>query len=1148
MNDRMLDVTDLLAHDAWIRAIARRLVADPASADDVAQRAWMAALEQSGTERPVGRAWLRRVVGNLVRMDRRADERRRQRERAVARADRAPPVDELVAREAIRARLSRAVLELREPYRTAIIYRFFEDLPPRHIAERLGVTVVAVEGRIRRGLAMLRSRLDREHDGDRGSWRAALVPWAGGGVVATATSTPIAVGALVMGSKLKLALAALVIASFGVAIALLPGGDPATPPAASDDGPGRSVEAPEAAKTERAAPGAARVDDVSSDVAAGTSVPVSLPLTPSDGAIVGRLTRGDGSPIEGGTVRALVDAAGEMEHEAIAAVRTEADGRYALRPIAVECIVEASATGCFTARRRAVPHTRQDFRLGAGGAVRGRVAFVADGRPSIGARIGLYRYDPPDAVDRRTDVIFVQRVALAATRTDADGTFVLSDLSPGRYHVRVVPRDGPLLVSAPVVEVLAGRSVDCDIGLSQGYVIEGRVLDHATKRPVAGVVVHMPANPFRRATSDADGRYELRGVGMREYTHLVVAARGWQRHSLTLPIRPENLGRRVTHDLFVARAATVRGRVVGPDGAPVAGARVGTSGVLMTDEDRLARAGILLNNDDVSGADGCFEVQARAGRRPVRIHASYPALAWGATEPIALAAGEVVEDVTIRLERGTVVRGRVVDDRGVPAAGARVTLLVTRGTAPRIHAVSRRTTSSRSDGRYELIGIPAGTYRVEVVPPDLLANGRSRHRVAAVDGVVVASRPVAVDVRLQTGVVLEGRVIDELGRGVGGAAVRVTPDANRGVRYRVDADAPRTAISGEDGRFSVAGLDPETRLNVSIACEGFERHFERGLVAPVTGHSIVLTRTRRIDGRVTYAATGAPATEFRLTGRSVAAPNTGDGVPRAKSIPRGYFSDVKGHFRLDLVPGRYVIEVKTPEGAFSDPIELDVPSQGTIPPCEIDVREGVRLVGSLVRANGDPVARGEVRVSAFDGTKTRRVGRGRTNTEGAFDIRSLPAGTLVVYADGPRILGRLAVASRVTVTAGTTRELRLVLRETARTVLRVVDAERAPIADAAVTLSGPAGIDTLRLTRLDASFEHAKTVRGPISRDVQRATHRRIDRSLSHTGADGCLAPLALIPGRYVVTVRAAGYEPFEGTFQIDGDRSIDVALTAVPR
>jgi DNA-directed RNA polymerase specialized sigma24 family protein len=51
------------------------------------------------------------------------------------------------------------VLALDEPWRSAVLWRFFHDLQPRVIAARLGVPVATVRSRVQRGLELLRTEL-----------------------------------------------------------------------------------------------------------------------------------------------------------------------------------------------------------------------------------------------------------------------------------------------------------------------------------------------------------------------------------------------------------------------------------------------------------------------------------------------------------------------------------------------------------------------------------------------------------------------------------------------------------------------------------------------------------------------------------------------------------------------------------------------------------------------------------------------------------------------------------------------------------------------------------------------------------------------------------------------------------------------------
>ena len=67
---------ELLGHRAWVRALARSLVADQATADDIEQQTWLAALRRPPRERATVRAWFATVVRNAVRERGRAAGRR----------------------------------------------------------------------------------------------------------------------------------------------------------------------------------------------------------------------------------------------------------------------------------------------------------------------------------------------------------------------------------------------------------------------------------------------------------------------------------------------------------------------------------------------------------------------------------------------------------------------------------------------------------------------------------------------------------------------------------------------------------------------------------------------------------------------------------------------------------------------------------------------------------------------------------------------------------------------------------------------------------------------------------------------------------------------------------------------------------------
>ncbi|HEX6883738.1 MAG TPA: sigma-70 family RNA polymerase sigma factor [Planctomycetota bacterium] len=155
------DLDRLLENAHWVRALGMEL-AGAARGEDVAQEAWVAALESRGGVRDPA-AWLAGVVRRLAGRARRTDERRTRRERAVARPEAQPPADELLAEAELSRGLIRAVTELDEPFRATVLLRFYRGWTPDEIARSQGVPAATVRTRLHRALAKLRARLDHEH-------------------------------------------------------------------------------------------------------------------------------------------------------------------------------------------------------------------------------------------------------------------------------------------------------------------------------------------------------------------------------------------------------------------------------------------------------------------------------------------------------------------------------------------------------------------------------------------------------------------------------------------------------------------------------------------------------------------------------------------------------------------------------------------------------------------------------------------------------------------------------------------------------------------------------------------------------------------------------------------------------------------------
>ncbi|MEM6672909.1 MAG: hypothetical protein AAF726_08690 [Planctomycetota bacterium] len=199
----------LLAQDAWLKRLARRLIRDPDLADDVAQDAWVAGLEKERTDR-ASRGWLAGVLRNRERATYRAESRRRELERGTTPSSASDPTDEVVAQLELRRRALEEMLALDEPFRTTLFLAFVEDESVRSVARRTGVARSTASDRIQEGLARLRTRLDRAYDGDRRAWASVLAPLVPSGAAATHMTASLA--ALAIGLPLAGAVTLAVLA------------------------------------------------------------------------------------------------------------------------------------------------------------------------------------------------------------------------------------------------------------------------------------------------------------------------------------------------------------------------------------------------------------------------------------------------------------------------------------------------------------------------------------------------------------------------------------------------------------------------------------------------------------------------------------------------------------------------------------------------------------------------------------------------------------------------------------------------------------------------------------------------------------------------------------------------------------------------
>ncbi len=211
------DWNTLLQNSGWVRALARSLVADPATADDIAQQAWLRAAEMPPKHAGNLRAWLATLVRTAAGQHwRKTKSHASLHGDEVAKDSGATPAAsaDIVERMDTVRSIASSVASLNEPYASAIYLRYFEELSVREVAQRQGVPVNTAQTRLARGLEKLRVKLEGSLGSD---WKNQCLVFAVPLPVSTATTLGTTT-AIAMTTKTKLTLAAGIVFLLSIGI------------------------------------------------------------------------------------------------------------------------------------------------------------------------------------------------------------------------------------------------------------------------------------------------------------------------------------------------------------------------------------------------------------------------------------------------------------------------------------------------------------------------------------------------------------------------------------------------------------------------------------------------------------------------------------------------------------------------------------------------------------------------------------------------------------------------------------------------------------------------------------------------------------------------------------------------------------------
>lgn len=769
-----------------LRALARGLVGD-ADADDLVQDAVVAGLTAAQRQPSRLAQWLAVVVRNRARRTGRDRVRRQRRERVAARPEAVgADVSESLARFELCRQLVDAVEVLPPATRQVVILRYFEDLPPRAIAARLGVPVNTVRTRLQRGLQTLRGRLDSEHGGDRGAWCALLVPFAfpgataaavaaaAGGTSAMTKAATMAAGASWMQANLKtVAVVALVLIG-GVLAVLRPWQDDAD------------------------------------------LVPV--------GSTEQVLADGD-------RMRAGADGGREP---ASAVAEPDAGDAEPPQPDRTEV-----GSDLVTVPLRAV------------------AVLGSTGEPAAGLEI---------AAELRAGIVYLTASA-GSVRGQAVAQEVSRSDARGQVEWRVTPLGETTTATFRVLDpgwwcsdeavLLTGRRQTGGVTtlriVALDGVLRGTVHDESGA-PVVGAKVTV-GNRVRVETDEA-GAFDARFERRRSRLQVTIRAPGFAHVMESIAINDLS---EVEHSaaFVLKKGIRVYGFVHGPDGAPVAGARLSTFRSFMS--------GVL------SGPDGSYELPwVIPGLEFDSVSVRHPGF-----RDASHRLTSVTEDtrVDFQLQAGIALTGQVVDVRGGPVADALVHW--------RPEALNNDEPNAVTDGegRFSIEGGHDDWRQISVAAPGFAVEFADLPQ--SVDGRIDDVRVV-----LRAGRRIQARVTEPSGAPIVGSAVFVDRGLPDGSESGGDVGDSLGLLGRTDAEGYLELVDmPTVPLTMTFLADGFLRE-EIGVAAGSSDQvSVVLRPVAAISGRVLDAATGEPIPKF-----SVRLDLTGpkEGEARVSSIGAGW--------------------------------------------------------------------------------------------------------------------------------------------------------------------------------------------------------------------------------------------------------------------
>ncbi len=426
------------------------------------------------------------------------------------------------------------------------------------------------------------------------------------------------------------------------------------------------------------------------------------------------------------------------------------------------------------------------------------------------------------------------------------------------------------------------------------------------------------------------------------------------------------------------------GQVVDEHDQPIAGATfrsVVSNGNAATYADR----------DTPTGPDGRFALR---GLCPGRITLTASAPGYLATRLVTESAldGSSHDDVRFVLRTGRSIRGRVAwrDGRAASGASIGIALLSSGDSSKQSEALGwdweEKEFTADAEGAFEITGLTEGPFaliaRAAAVDAPAIAKDEKSRASVRLDKVM--SGEERLELTLDAGAELRGRVVDDTGNAVPKFTIEATP-ASTNPDWTEIADSLRGKMLGGDGHFVVPALRAG---NWRITAHGNGASVSREALVPASdaAFEIMLPRPASVSG-VVLDPEARPVRGARVSYSLASSSGSPDEV-LATSKPTG----IDGRFAFEMVSsGPAVLIARQSDWAPSEVVRVDLAPGGSRSDVVVILRPSGRVTGEILGVDGRPDPMRSVYMHGIRYTDGLSV-YDESDASGLFAFDGLPAG------------------------------------------------------------------------------------------------------------------------------------------------------------